>query len=73
MDDTINSVMKEYTARTGQMYENFGFPRISGEIGALLYLHKGAMSIDQIAEYLQVSKGSVSTNCRFLMRMKFIN
>jgi len=72
MNDKIDRVIRQYTARTGQMYENFGFPRISGEIGALLYLHKGAMSIDQIAEFLQISRGSVSTNCRFLMRMKFI-
>ena len=65
-------IIREYATRSGQMFENFGFPRISGEVGALLYLHKGKMSLDEISNFLGVSKGSVSTNTRFLMRMKYI-
>lgn len=72
MNDKTEVIIREYIARTGKMYEDFGFPRISGEIGALLYLYKGKMSLNEISEFLGVSKGSVSTNTRYLMRMKFI-
>ena len=54
------------------MYEDSGLSRISGEIGALLYLYKGKMSLNEISEFLAISKGSASTNTRYLMKMKFI-
>lgn len=72
MNENTETILKQYVARTGQMYENFGFPRISGEIGALLYLYNGRMSLDEISQFLGISKGSASTNTRFLIRMKFI-
>lgn len=72
MNKDIENIIKQYVARSGQMYENFGFPRISGEIGSLLYLYKGKMSLDEISKFLAISKGSASTNARFLIRLKFI-
>lgn len=72
MNTETKNIIQEYVARSGQMYENFGFPRISGEIGSLLYLYKGKMSLDEISEFLGISKGSASTNARFLIRSKFI-
>ena len=72
MHKETEEILRQYVTRTGQMYENFGFPRISGEIGSLLYLYNGKMSLDEISEFLGISKGSASTNTRFLMRMKFI-
>lgn len=72
MNPETKNIIQQYVARSGQMYENFGFPRISGEIGSLLYLYKGKMSLNEISEFLGISKGSASTNARFLIRSKFI-
>lgn len=74
MNTTENNdaILRDYILRAGQMHENYGFPRIFGEMGALLFLHDGPLSLDEIAEYLGVSKGSVSTNGRALVNMKFV-
>lgn len=65
-------IMRRYIARTGQMFETYGFPRIFGQMGALLYLHRGPLSLDDIAAFLGVSKGSISTNGRALVRMRYV-
>ena len=66
-------IMRRYITRTGLMFETYGFPRIFGQMGALLYLHRGPLSLDEIAEFLGISKGSVSLNGRALIRMKYVN
>jgi DNA-binding transcriptional regulator GbsR (MarR family) len=65
-------IMRKYVSRTGQMFETYGFPRIFGQMGALLYLHRGPLSLDDIASFLGVSKGSISSNGRALIRMKYV-
>ena len=72
MEPTLETIQKTYCERSGRMFEDFGFPKISGQMGALLYLHKGPMSLDEIAERLGISKGSASTNARALEHMKFL-
>jgi DNA-binding transcriptional regulator GbsR (MarR family) len=72
MQDDTETILRSYIERAGQMFENFGFPRLSGEIGALLYLYNGPLSLNEISEFLEISKGSASTNTRALERMKFI-
>lgn len=72
MDKNSEEIIRQYIARTGQMHESFGFTRHSGEIVALLYLDKGPKTLDDIVEALKISKGSASTNVRFLEQMKFI-
>lgn len=68
----LEPVLRQYINRTGQMFENYGFPRICGQMGALLYLHRGPMSLDEISEFLGVSKGSISLNGRALVRMRYV-
>ena len=65
-------IMRNYISRTGQMFETYGFPRICGQMGALLYLHRGPLSLDEIAAFLGVSKGSASSNGRALVRMRYV-
>lgn len=72
MNSETEAILRQYVERSGKMFENFGFPRLSGEIGALLYLYNGAMNLDEISEFLSISKGSASTNTRALEKMKFI-
>lgn len=54
------------------MMEGEGMPRIAGRIFAFLLVHAGAFSLDELAERLQVSKASASTNARQLERMGLI-
>lgn len=43
-----------------------GFPRIAGRIIGLLIVRQEPVSFEEIAEQLQVSRGSISTNTRLL-------
>ncbi len=43
-----------------------GFPRIAGRIIGLFLLYRGPFSFSEIAERLQVSRASVSTNLRLV-------
>src|SRR5215204_2216703 len=46
--------------------EQDGFPRIAGRIMGFLLLHEGPYALDDLAEELQISKTSASTNARLL-------
>jgi len=50
----------------GLTLESEGLPRIAGRIFGLLLLSEDALSLDDLAAELQVSKASVSTNTRLL-------
>ena len=51
-------------------YDNL--PRIAGRILGLLIVEEGAFSLRELAETLQVSRGSVSTNARMLTEVGVI-
>jgi len=53
-------------------YESHGIPRIGGRIIGLLLLTEGAISAEQIASRLKVSRGSISSNVRSLMNFGLI-
>ncbi len=57
---------QEFIEKMGMASEEDGFPRIAGRLFGLLILHEGPFSLDELAETLQVSKASVSTNARLL-------
>jgi DNA-binding transcriptional regulator GbsR (MarR family) len=46
--------------------EQDGFPRIAGRIMGFLLLNEGPFTLDELAEQLQISKTSASTNARLL-------
>jgi len=50
----------------GRTTQNFGWGRIIGQLYALLFFSPTPLSLDDMAESLKVSKGSVSTNIREL-------
>jgi len=50
----------------GRTTQGFGLGRIIGQLYALLFFSPCPMSLDDMAEELKVSKGSVSTNIREL-------
>jgi DNA-binding MarR family transcriptional regulator len=57
---------QQFIETMGRQFEEEGAPRIAGRIFGALMLCEGAASLDDLAEQLQVSKGSVSTNARML-------
>ena len=55
-----------FVERSGLIAEREGFSRIAGRIFGLLMLAPDELSLDEIAERLQVSRASVSTEARRL-------
>lgn len=56
----------QFVERMGLFFENDGAPRIAGRMFGFMLLSPGPCSLDDLAEQLQVSKASVSTNARLL-------
>ncbi len=50
----------------GLAFEQEGLPRIAGRIIGFLMIHSGPCTLDDLADQLQVSKTSASTNTRLL-------
>ncbi len=69
---TIEDIRNEWVDVAGQEAERFGFPRIASQLKALLYLSREPMSLGEMAERLEVSPASVSTNIRILERWKLV-
>ena len=70
MKKTLDDVRNELIDSIGERAEKFGFPRCAGQLEGLLFLSNRPMSLDEMADRLEVSKASVSTNIRFLERWK---
>lgn len=62
----MNLPTEQFTEHMGLTLESDGLPRISGRIFGLLLVSEDALSLDDLAAELRVSKGSVSTNARLL-------
>lgn len=56
----------DFIERYGMAAEQDGLPRTAGRMLALLIVEGGPFSFSELAERLQVSRGSVSTNTRLL-------
>lgn len=61
-----------FTDRLATLFEHDGQPPIAGRIFGLLLLSDEALSLDQLAEALHVSKASASTNARLLAQLGVI-
>jgi DNA-binding transcriptional regulator GbsR (MarR family) len=64
--------VQEFIERAGMLWEADGLPRIAGRIFALALVSEEAISLDEIARMLGVSKASVSNDTRLLERLGFI-
>lgn len=56
----------EFVERAGIIAQDEGFPRIAGRILGVLLYSGAEMSFSELAEHLDVSRGSISTNVRML-------
>lgn len=68
MHQNIEAVQESTVAGLGRLAGFFGFSEVMGRLYGSLLLSPEAMSLDDLAEELQISKGSVSMNMRSLER-----
>jgi DNA-binding transcriptional regulator GbsR (MarR family) len=61
-----------FVEQLGRLGEGEGLPRTAGRMIGLLIVDGGALSIDDIADSLQVSRASVSTNGRLLESLQIV-
>ncbi|MCP1168534.1 GbsR/MarR family transcriptional regulator [Limimaricola litoreus] len=62
----LDEVRSDFIEKVGLIAQNEGLPRIAGRIFALLLFDGEIVSFGEIAEGLQVSRGSVSSATRLL-------
>ena len=68
MHENIEAVQESTVAGLGRLAGFFGFSEVMGRLYGTLLLSPEALSLDDLAEVLQISKGSVSMNMRSLER-----
>ncbi len=61
-----NGAKQRFIERFGLALEDDGLPRTAGRMIALMIVYGGAFSFSDLAERLEISRGSVSTNTRLL-------
>ena len=62
----IDKDSQEFIENMGLVFQADGLPRIAGRILGFLTLQTEAHSLQELADALEVSRGSVSTNTRLL-------
>ncbi|MBN1867065.1 hypothetical protein JW916_07205 [Candidatus Sumerlaeota bacterium] len=72
MKKTIEDIRNEFIDMSGEYAEQYGFPRTAGLIDGLLFMSREPLSLDDMAERLEVSKASASTNIRLFERWKTV-
>jgi len=64
--DPFNTVRSDFIEKIGLVVQGDGMSRIAGRIMGLMVFDGRAYSFSELAEELQVSRGSISSNARFL-------
>jgi len=72
MKKTLEDIQNDFIDTTGQITESYGMTRVTGLLKGLLLLSQKPLSLDDMAERLEVSKASVSTNIHLLERWKAV-
>jgi len=68
MDENLTAVNHSTVAGLGRMARYFGFSDVMGRLYGTLLMNPGPLSLDDLANKLKISKGSVSMNMRALER-----
>ncbi len=68
MHENIEAVQESTVAGLGRLAGFFGFSEVMGRLYGTLLLSPEPLSLDDLAEDLQISKGSVSMNMRSIER-----
>jgi DNA-binding transcriptional regulator GbsR (MarR family) len=62
----VNAAINKFVEQLGVMMDAEGYPRVAGQLLALLLVSPEPQSLDDLASQLDVSKASVSVNIRNL-------
>jgi DNA-binding transcriptional regulator GbsR (MarR family) len=65
----MDQATRDFIESMGRQFEEDGAPRIAGRLFGFLMLQEDPCSLDDVAEQLQVSKGSASSNARLLEQL----
>ncbi len=66
MSTNTDQTIEDFVERLGLVTQADGLPRIAGRIMGLMVIYGGPFSFADLAERLQISRASVSTNTRLL-------
>ena len=73
MIDDLAEIKRSFYEGLSGISQFWGFPRGMGAIFAVLYLSPGCLSLDELVEQTQLTKGAISTNVRSLARLGLIH
>ena len=65
----MDQATTDFIESMGRQFEEDGVPRIAGRLFGFLMLQDEPCSLDEVADQLQVSKGSASSNARLLEQL----
>ncbi len=65
-NDDLACIREKFIESIGLVAQGHGLPRIAGRMFGLLVFDKGPYSFGELAELLQVSRGSISSSARML-------
>jgi DNA-binding transcriptional regulator GbsR (MarR family) len=72
MSGQLDEVRHGIMDTLGRITSFWGFSKIMGQLYGMLYLSATPMTLDQMAENLEISKGNVSINIRALERWNMV-
>ncbi|TKT82498.1 MarR family transcriptional regulator [Aquamicrobium sp. LC103] len=72
MSDDSDDPVTDFIEMMGVRFQEQNMPRIAGRLFGLILIEPGPLSFAELAERLQVSRGSVSTNARMLVDLGYI-
>jgi DNA-binding transcriptional regulator GbsR (MarR family) len=70
--NTQTHVEQAFIEQMGATLEAQGFPRLAGQVFALLMLADTPLTLEEIADELRISSGSVSANTRLLESLDLV-
>jgi DNA-binding transcriptional regulator GbsR (MarR family) len=72
VEDELLKIKEDMIQGLGRFSSFAGFNKITGQIYGLIYLSREPLSLGQVAEQLDISKGNVSLNVRIMERWGLI-
>lgn len=72
MDKKLTTIREEFIESIGLVAQAEGLPRIAGRLFGLMVFDQGPVSFSELAEQLQVSRGSISSSARQLEELGVI-
>ena len=73
MDPALLEARDHFIQGMSRISSFWGFPRAMGAIYGALYLSPTSLSLDELSEQVNVTKGAVSTNVRNLERLGMVH